>query len=253
MARKFYVVWSGRQTGVFTDWNRVQPLVDKFPGARFKAFPTSAQAERAFRSGVPATVGATRSIAKRAASGKFDERDSSLANHNAAVKIYCDGACEPNPGAAGSGIAVYRNGTVRQLWYGLFNPNGTNNTAELNALHHALLMAEQVVDDGETVEVLSDSRYAINCISTWAKNWEKRGWRKATGEIRNLQIIQSTYALYQRINTAVPITHVNAHVGTEGNELADRMAMLAVQSKQTELRRYEADIDIASILRMRAG
>ena len=55
--------------------------------------------------------------------------------------IFCDGACEPNPGKAGSGMAVYRAGELASLWYGAYNPAGTNNTAELNALLQALMLA----------------------------------------------------------------------------------------------------------------
>ena len=47
----------------------------------------------------------------------------------------------PNPGNAGSSIVVNRAGELAQLWFGLYNPMGTNNTAELNALYHALRMA----------------------------------------------------------------------------------------------------------------
>ena len=42
-------------------------------------------------------------------------------------------------------------------------------------------------------------------------------------------------------------------VGTEGNELADRMAMLAVQRKEKELRLYREEMDIPTLLKMRAG
>ena len=36
------------------------------------------------------------------------------------VTIYCDGGCTPNPGKAGSGVAVYRNDKLSELWYGLY-------------------------------------------------------------------------------------------------------------------------------------
>src|SRR5205823_5164211 len=101
------------------------------------------------------------------------------------LQIYCDGACDPNPGRAGSGIAVYRDGLLAQLWYGLYNPNGTNNIAELNALYQALLIAEAAIVTGETAQILCDSAYSINCVSKWAVGWEQRGWRKAGGEIKN--------------------------------------------------------------------
>ena len=250
MAKKFYVVWAGRRTGVFTEWSEAQPLVDKFAGARFKSFPTRAEAEAAFRAGKPRTAArAKKTTDKAPKAGASSPGDGEVAE----LRIYCDGACEPNPGEAGSGIVVYEDGVLTQLWYGLYNPKGTNNTAELLALHHALLMAEQAILAGRSVEVLSDSKYAINCISVWAPGWEKRGWRKADGEIRNLDLIQAAYELYNRIKTEATLSHVSAHVGTEGNELADRMAMFAVQKKQKELRLYEGELDIAKILKMRTG
>ena len=48
MAKKYYVVWQGRQTGIFTDWDTCRKQVDKFPAAKYKSFPTRAEAEAAF-------------------------------------------------------------------------------------------------------------------------------------------------------------------------------------------------------------
>ena len=247
MAQKFYVVWAGRQTGVFTDWPTTHRQVDRFAGARYKSFATRAEAERAFAGGAP------RSIVRRAANKASGQAPVQADPSAFDVQIYCDGACDPNPGRAGSGLAVYHNGELAQLWHGLYNPAGTNNTAELNALHRALVMAEAAITDNFTVQILCDSTYAINCISKWAAGWEKKGWRKAGGEIKNLEIIQAAYAVYSRIQSKVHLTHVAAHVGTQGNELADRMAMFAVESRNEELCEYGGKIDIPTILRMRAG
>jgi ribonuclease HI len=90
-------------------------------------------------------------------------------------------------------------------------------------------------------------------VRDWAPGWEKRGWKKAGGEIKNLEIIQACYAIYQRIKDDVQLTHVAAHVGTEGNELADRMAMYGAQQKERELRLFDGDLDIPALLKMRAG
>jgi ribonuclease HI len=251
MAQKFYVVWAGRQTGVFTDWATTQRAVEKYAGARFKSFPTRAQAEQAFRGGTasapPKTAG------RQKASTSAGARRATHTAHQFDVSIYCDGACEPNPGNAGSGIVVYQAGKLAELWYGLHNPMGTNNTAELNALYHALRMAEAEIRTGNTVEVCSDSAYSLNCVRSWAAGWEKKGWKKSGGDIKNLEIIQDCYAIYRRIADKVNLTHVAGHAGTEGNELADRMAMLAAQSKETELRLYEETMDIPTLLKMRAG
>ena len=252
MAQKFYVVWSGRQTGVFTDWATTQRAVEKYAGARFKSFPTRAEAEQAFGRGGYASV-VPKTASRQKASTPDRKRSAAHPSQQFDVSIYCDGACEPNPGNAGSGIVVYRAGKLAQLWFGLYNPMGTNNTAELNALYHALRMAEAEIKTGNTVEVCSDSAYSINCIRSWAPNWEKKGWKKPGGEIKNLEIIQDCYAIYRRIEEELKLTHVAAHVGTEGNELADRMAMLGAQRKEKELRPYQEKMDIPTLLKMRAG
>jgi ribonuclease HI len=252
MAQKFYVVWSGRQTGIFTDWATTQRAVDKYAGARFKSFPTRAEAEQAFGRGSHAST-PPKTAGKQKAGTSGGERRVMHTAHQFDVSIYCDGACEPNPGNAGSGIVVYRVGELAQLWFGLYNPRGTNNTAELNALYYALGMAEAEIKAGNTVEVCSDSAYSINCIRSWAPNWEKKGWKKPGGEIKNLKIIQDCYAIYRRIEEELNLTHVAGHVGTEGNELADRMAMLGAQRKEKELRLYEEEMNIPTLLKMRAG
>jgi ribonuclease HI len=248
MAKKFYVVWRGVKTGVFHDWPTTLALVDGFPGAQYKSFPTLSEAETAFRQGAPARSTATRSAAPRVV--RTDHADAVAAFDTV---IFCDGACEPNPGKAGSGMAVYREGKLASLWYGAYNPAGTNNTAELNALLQALLLAKTEIDDDKTVQVRSDSSYGLNAVTKWAAGWKKRGWRKADGEIKNLEIIQELHALYEEIEDDVNLQHVSAHVGIEGNELADRMAMLAVERRETNWREFTETMDIAKLLRMRAG
>lgn len=247
MAKKFYVVWAGHKTGIFTDWSSCKKSVDKFPGARYKSFPSRGEAEAAFASGRPASTGARSSkknqtnVSATHISGKFD------------VEIYCDGGCDPNPGKAGSGSAVYRDGKLDELWYGLYNPRGTNNTAELNALHQSLLIAENAINENKTVAIYCDSMYSINCVSVWAYGWKAKGWKKKSGEIKNLDMIQDIHGLYDRIKGDVQLQHVKAHAGIEGNELADRMTMMAVDRKEIAYSRYTDDIDISALLRLRAG
>jgi ribonuclease HI len=249
MAKKFYVVWRGVKTGVFDDWATTHPLVDGFAGAQFKSFPTLAEAEAAFRRGAPPRSPAAGG-ARAPRVVRTDHADAVTAFDTV---IFCDGACEPNPGCAGSGMAVYRDGKLSSLWYGSYNPAGTNNTAELNALLHALTFASSELDSDRSVQVRSDSSYGLNAITKWAAGWERRGWRKQDGEIKNLEIIQKLYALYQDIADDVDLKHVSAHVGIEGNELADRMAMLAVERREVNWRQFDGPLDIPRLLKMRAG
>lgn len=47
--RKYYVVWVGREPGIYEDWDDCLEQVDGFPGARYKAFDSSTAAAIAFR------------------------------------------------------------------------------------------------------------------------------------------------------------------------------------------------------------
>src|SRR5690625_6332736 len=47
--QKYYVVWAGRKTGIFSSWEACQSQVNGFKGARFKSFPSKAEAEAAFK------------------------------------------------------------------------------------------------------------------------------------------------------------------------------------------------------------
>ena len=48
---KHYVVWVGHEPGVYTTWAECQTQTKGFSGARFKSFPTKAEAEQAFKDG----------------------------------------------------------------------------------------------------------------------------------------------------------------------------------------------------------
>ena len=48
MKQKFYVVWKGRKTGVFTAWAECEKQVKGFVHAQYKAFDSHAEAEAAF-------------------------------------------------------------------------------------------------------------------------------------------------------------------------------------------------------------
>ena len=269
MAKKFYVVWQGKTPGIYTDWNSCKQQVDKFAGARYKSFPTQAEAQQAFNggghlsksviSGSAVSPLAKSNVVKKPASHATAKN--SIKTYTAAdiakmpvdVKIYTDGGCEPNPGQSGSGMAVYRAERIAELWYGLYNAMGTNNTAELNALHQALIMARTESQLSQSVAIFCDSKYAIMCVTQWALGWEKKGWKKPGGEIKNLDIIQPMFALHQQLKNKIQVLHVNGHVGVEGNELADRMSMIAIAQKESNFVRYPIDINITEILKMQAG
>lgn len=254
MAAKYYVVWAGRTTGIFTNWPTCKKQIDGFAGARYKSFKTQSEAEAAFGKN-PSYSSAKNTIASKSkAKPKLPTLDAKQVEKVAVdTKIFTDGACNPNPGKAGSGIAIYRKNIISELWYGDYNAAGTNNTAELNALYQALMISISELKSGNSVSVFCDSKYSIQCVTEWASNWEKKGWKKSGGEIKNLELIKKIHRLYQSLKGDVQVFHVNGHVGVEGNELADRMSILAIEEKEEDFCLYRDLIDIEKILSMRAG
>lgn len=260
---KFYVVWVGRQAGIFSTWDECNRQVKGYPKARYKAFPSREEAEAAFARG-PGTAAPARKprgpgeAGTKAASGATRQRQATPSREEPGqrfdTEIYCDGACEPNPGDAGSGMAIYRQGDLAELWYGLHTPRGTNNTAELNAFLQALQVAREEVAQGASVRIHCDSTYTINAITRWAGGWKKRGWKKADGQaIKNPEIIQPTHALYESLKSAITIAHVKGHAGVEGNELADRMAMYGADQREGEFTLYRGSYRVADVLRLKRG
>lgn len=164
------------------------------------------------------------------------------------LKIYCDGACLDNPGKSGSGLSIYSNDSKKPvLLYGQYVELGTNNTAELNALYKALIIASE--SKASNITIYSDSKYSIDCVTIWAYGWKSKSWTKKGGEIKNLDIIKIAHNLYDETKNKIQVKHVKAHSGIEGNELADRMAMMAIKLKSIDYKTYEYE-DIDDVLEL---
>jgi ribonuclease HI len=241
---KFYVVWEGRTQGVFSNWKDTLESVSGFKGAKYKSYKNIIDANEALALDPP-IFNETKKVIKK-------EKVITNPLTNSKIKIYCDGACFPNPGQSASGVAVYENEILKKLMHGNYNSNGTNNTAELLALHESLIIANSYIKKGEcSLQVLCDSMYSINCITKWANSWANNNWKKkGKEEIKNLEIIKKTYFLYQDIKNIVTISHIKAHVGFEGNELADRMSMIGIKEKSTLMEEYCGVYNIENILKL---
>lgn len=142
----------------------------------------------------------------------------------AGLVIYCDGACEPNPGAGGWGFVVYRDGVEIHSEHGGANPT-TNQRMELTA---ALMALRWFAGRGivEPVRLLSDSMYTVEGCNSWRHSWKARGWRRKG---KNPEIV--SLDLWRDLDealTLLPITleWVKGHVGTLGNERADELAAI---------------------------
>ena len=126
--------------------------------------------------------------------------------------IFTDGSASPNPGPGG--FAVIENG--KPIALGAENPS-TNIRMEGLALKKAFEILE-----GEEAEILTDSEFWVNVLVKWAPAWEKNGWKKKNGEIKNLDIVKPLFELYK--NSKVKLKWLKGHAGNEFNEMADEWA-----------------------------
>ncbi|MCM2676798.1 ribonuclease H [Alkalicoccobacillus plakortidis] len=152
---KFYVVWKGIQPGIYTSWAECEAQVKGFPGARFKSFPTKAEAEEAFQS-KPGSRTATKKT-----TGTKTKKESVISEDKIIWEsISVDVGSRGNPG-----IVEYK-GVDTKTGEILFSHGeihiGTNNMGEFLAIVHALAYLYEQNDS--TTPVYSDSKTAIKWV-----------------------------------------------------------------------------------------
>lgn len=161
--RKFYVVWEGRAPGVYDSWEECEAQVNGYPGARYKAFSSQADAVAAFRND-----GDNLEIFRLIGSHKSDIVNYSAFPEIRLDAIAVDGACSKNPGPmeyrgvmVATGEEVFRIGPLA---------GGTNNIGEYIALIHAASLLARRGD--LTTPIYSDSKTALA--------WLRRGRSNTT-------------------------------------------------------------------------
>lgn len=128
------------------------------------------------------------------------------------ILYYTDGSCSPNPGPGG--YAVIKNMAPHIIGSEM---ESTNIRMEGKAIIAALKDA-----DGKHCQIYSDSEFWIKVITIWSISWEKNGWKKKSGEIKNLDLVKEACKLY-RISNA-QLNWVRGHDDNVGNDLADEWA-----------------------------
>lgn len=164
--KKYYVVWEGRDTGVFDSWEECQEQIEGYPGARFKSFPTQEAAIEAYRGKPSDHVGIIRKIASHTRPIVNPAATPGMESDAIAV----DAACSGNPGPVEYRGVDLRTGT--QIFHVGPMQGGSNNIGEFLAIVHALAMLDK--EGRHDVPVYSDSRTALS--------WVRR--RKANTQIK---------------------------------------------------------------------
>jgi ribonuclease HI len=133
------------------------------------------------------------------------------------VQVFTDGACRGNPGPGGWG-AVLRFGDHEREIYGA-EPETTNNRMELMAAIRAL----ETLKRSCRVELVTDSQYVKQGITSWLPGWKRRGWRAASGQpVKNQDLWEALDTQARRHQ--VEWFWVRGHTGHPENERADRLA-----------------------------
>jgi ribonuclease HI len=140
------------------------------------------------------------------------------------VRLITDGACSGNPGPGGWAAILRFNEHKRELFG--FSPHTTNNRMELTAAIEGL----KAIKESCEVEVVTDSEYLKNGITTWIHNWKKRNWLTAD---RKPVVNQD---LWQELDEQVA-RHKATWVWTKGhashgdNNRADELATRAIRER----------------------
>jgi ribonuclease HI len=157
--RKFYVVWVGRQTGVFETWEECQAQTVRFPKSVFKSFNTREAAEKAFKASSREFIG--KQIYQRALS----EDQLKIIGYPIEDSISVDGAWNTSTGIVEyQGVCTKTKKTFFRV--GPFE-DGTNNIVEFLGIVHALAYCKQ---HNLTLPIYSDSRNAIG----WVRDKQSR-------------------------------------------------------------------------------
>lgn len=150
---KFYVVWEGKVTGIFSSWDKCKKAIENYPNAKYKSFPTKELAQKAFSESYEEYKG------KKITQSGLSQAELIRIGKPKIPSISVDAACSGNPGAM-----EYR-GVYTHTGEEIFRlppiEDGTNNIGEFLAIVHALALLKK---HNLTMPIYSDSQIAIGWV-----------------------------------------------------------------------------------------
>lgn len=151
---KFFVVWEGKEPGIYRSWEECKRQIHGYAGALYKGFATEAEAREAMVSPCWNYIG------KNAKPKAPDAAEITKVGMPNLESLSVDAACSGNPGLmeyrgvySRTGEEVFRQGPFKE---------GTNNIGEFLALVHGLAFMKQ---KNSPLPIYSDSRTAM----AWVK------------------------------------------------------------------------------------
>lgn len=140
------------------------------------------------------------------------------------VQVITDGSCLGNPGRGGW-ACILRHGERTKEMYGS-EAHTTNNRMELTAAIRGLAALTERCE----VEVVTDSEYVKNGITSWIAGWKRNGWKTAAKKpVVNQDLWEALDAQVAR--HAVRWVWTKGHASHEGNNRCDELARRAAEEQ----------------------
>jgi ribonuclease HI len=84
----------------------------------------------------------------------------------------------------------------------------------------------------QDVEIRTDSKYSIQCVTEWYVNWERNGWKTRDGPVKNKDLVQAIRDRLEERESKGGRTQfiwVKGHDTDLGNIAADRLAVVGAR------------------------
>ena len=133
--------------------------------------------------------------------------------------IYTDGACSGNPGSGGWAAIIFNKSSGQKSKKIGGEIETTNNRMELIAIIEAL----KSIPKDSSLQIFTDSKYVINGIELWIKNWKKNNWIGSNKKkVKNKDLWMKLDTLSSQFH--ITWNWVKGHSGNKYNEEVDRLA-----------------------------
>lgn len=148
------------------------------------------------------------------------------------VYIHADESCLGNqytdrdsPGGAGGLVELWRDDAWIRRDYWASEPATTNNRMALRGARELLEALRRPC----RVVFVSDSQYLVTGMREWIHGWARRGWKRKTGAIENVE-------LWQALARAAAVHEIDwrwvrGHAGHAQNEYANDLAIRAAKQQ----------------------
>tara|TARA_B100001057_G_scaffold58702_1_gene52109 strand:+ start:333 stop:782 length:450 start_codon:yes stop_codon:yes gene_type:complete len=131
--------------------------------------------------------------------------------------IYTDGACLGNPGPGGWAAIIIKD-NIKNILKGS-ERSTTNNRMEILAS----IKAFKSIKKSSKIKIFTDSKYLIDGINIWIKNWKLNEWKtKNKKEVKNIDLWMEldSQACFHQIDWE----WVKGHSGNKFNDEVDVIA-----------------------------